>query len=296
MNEDENFEFYCPNNHLNIENVISIYEQYFSDIPFDGIFIDKIRYGSFANGYHGVFNCFCNECLKKYKNIDELKYQILNHSNIIEDISSYHHGIYQFKHSIWNTFFSLKAQAISNALKEFYEYFHKKNLEVGIDTFSPFMSYFVGQDLTQLEHYCDFIKPMMYRLTQAPAGLPFEIHKFIEECSDHYDASLKHLLKILDISSDVSKEFPISFVKRELNFLTKHLDTPIYIGMEINQILNIANVTPKYIEDNLKGYENTDVQGYVLSWNLLSAPKENIDQVIHYFNNKDTDKTKKTIS
>ncbi len=54
-------------------------------------------------------------------------------------------------------------------------------MKIGIDTFSPFISYFTGQDLEKLQEVADFIKPMMYRTTKAPAGLPFEFERFIDE-------------------------------------------------------------------------------------------------------------------
>ena len=37
--EHESFSFSCPGTQQNIDHVISIYEEYFSDIPFDGVFI-----------------------------------------------------------------------------------------------------------------------------------------------------------------------------------------------------------------------------------------------------------------
>ena len=43
--EHESFSFSCPGTQQNIKHVIDIYEEYFSDIPFDGVFfIDKIRF------------------------------------------------------------------------------------------------------------------------------------------------------------------------------------------------------------------------------------------------------------
>jgi hypothetical protein len=51
---------------------LDIFEKEFSSVPFNGIFLDKIRYPSFANcrpgnGLETVFSCFCNFCMAKYK-------------------------------------------------------------------------------------------------------------------------------------------------------------------------------------------------------------------------------------
>ncbi|EGT4857760.1 hypothetical protein DBN28_19280, partial [Clostridioides difficile] len=108
LQEDENFEFYCPNNKENIKNIKKIYSTYFSDIKFDGIFLDKIRYGSFSNKLNGVFNCFCKDCLNIYikNNIDKesLMREMNNVSKGVIDnedtpfgITEYINGKYKFK-------------------------------------------------------------------------------------------------------------------------------------------------------------------------------------------------------
>lgn len=275
LSEDENFEFYCPNNEVNIQNVFDVYEEYFSDLNFDGIFIDKIRYASFANGLNGVLSCFCEHCDK---------FDLPDSLDIPMSITSYNEGIYTFNDERWQHFFKYKANSINEALHKFYTYFHERNLEVGIDTYAPFLSYFTGQNLALLKDNCDFIKPMMYRITQAPAGLPFEFEKMIKQCSKDYETSKNHMLNILNIEDDITKEFPISFVRKELNFMTG-LNIPVYIGMEINYKKDIAEVNTDYIRNNLNSYKDLNIEGYVLSWDLLSAPSENIDEVIKFMEN-----------
>lgn len=58
LSEGENFEFYCPEQQCNIRAFLEIYEENFEGLGFDGVFLDKIRYGSFSNGLGGVFSCF----------------------------------------------------------------------------------------------------------------------------------------------------------------------------------------------------------------------------------------------
>lgn len=54
-------------------------------------------------------------------------------------------------------------------------------MKVGVDTFAPFIAYFVGQDIEKISELVGFVKPMMYRITQGPAGLPLEIDSLIYE-------------------------------------------------------------------------------------------------------------------
>lgn len=297
LQEDENFEFYCPNNKENKENIKKIYSTYFSEIEFDGIFLDKIRYGSFSNKLNGVFNCFCKDCLNIYEknNIDRksLMIEMNNVSNEVistEDtpfgITEYINGKYKFKNKIWENFFEIKNQIIYNALVDISSYFKDKGLKIGIDTFSPFISYFAGQDLEKLQEVADFIKPMMYRITKAPAGLPFEFERLIDESvHDNKEIVKQKFLDILGVRGYEGDIYPIEFVLEEINFMTRNLAKDVYVGIEINKKEIIAPVTPKYISENISNINKTAVKGYVLSWDLLSAPKENIDEIIKWFRN-----------
>ena len=42
---------------------------------------------------------------------------------------------------------------------------------VGADIYAPFLAYHVGQNTKKISEVVDFIKPMMYRYTEAPAGM-----------------------------------------------------------------------------------------------------------------------------
>jgi len=290
----ENFEFYCPNQQGNVENVIEIYEENFAQIGFDGIFLDKIRYGSFSNGLSGVFNCFCPECRKRYQehgfDVQSLKKEMkkvaLGQNGYEENplkIISYKQGKYQFSELIWEKYFDEKARYIAEALEKITNYFRKRNMKIGMDTFSPFMGYFTGQDFNRLKTLTDFVKPMMYRVTKSPAGLPFEYYNFIKETTKgNFEHNSSGFNKIIHSSGCVNEKFDIDFIIAELNYITS-LNIPIYCGIEINRIDDIAPVYPEYIRENLEYLEETQVNGYVLSWDLLSAPEENIQEVIRYF-------------
>lgn len=292
LQEGENFEFYCPSNRENLLNFYKIYEKYFKDIDFDGIFLDKIRYSSFSNGINGVFSCFCDDCLEIYRekglDLETLKKEMEllesgkeNYKNIPFNIMEYSNGKYRFHNKIWSDFFNIKSKIILERLAEMRSYFNERGLKVGIDTFSPFISYFVGQDLRKMQELVDFNKPMMYRITQAPAGLPFESDNLIKETTkgDFDDIRNKFLTLIgAEIYDD---RFPIEFVKKELEIISNKSNCNIYCGIEINRKKDIVKVYPDYIKENLINLKDSNIEGYVLSWDLLSAPEENINAVIN---------------
>ncbi len=290
LKEGEKFEFYCPNQKSNRENVIRIYEKYFMDLPFDGVFLDKIRYSSFANGISGDFNCFCEACQQSYKKngIDyvELKEEMAKVKNQHENygrtpmgIKSYHNGRYKFTNPLWEQFFTWKKARVTEALREIIGYFRSQGKKVGVDTLSPFMAEFVGQDYEELRTLVDFFKPMMYAVTNAPAGLPFEYeHMLIETMPKSGEKVRNQMNNLLGIEKDGVTRIDHNFIKKELETVCQY-QVPVMCGIEVNSILGIANVTPEYIRETMEELSKTDIQGFVLSWDLLSAPEENIQAV-----------------
>ncbi|HBI94452.1 MAG TPA: hypothetical protein DDY58_19600, partial [Terrisporobacter glycolicus] len=77
-------------------------------------------------------------------------------------------------------------------------------------------------------------------------------------------------------------KYPLDFVKKELKYMTENLNCSIYAGIEINRKEDIAPVYPNYIKENIINLNELPIEGYVLSWDLLSAPSENIDEVIKH--------------
>ncbi|WP_027624324.1 hypothetical protein [Clostridium lundense] len=293
LKQGENFEFYCPANNKNIESFKEVFEDNFEEVGFDGVFLDKIRYPSFSNGIEGVFSCFCDNCLNEYKkmgiDLKKLKEEMnkfINYEkfydNIPFGITKYDEIEYSFKNEIWKDFFYVKSEIVFKSLKNLYEYFKNKNMKIGIDTYAPFLSYFVGQDMTKLQYIADFIKPMMYRVTKAPAGLPYEFNKLISESiyKDNIDDSEKMLLDILNIHEYDRNKFNLNFVKKELEDMKHKLNIDIYPGIEINRIIPIAKVYPDYICENIEMLKYENIKGFVLSWDLLSAHKDNIEEII----------------
>jgi hypothetical protein len=286
--KEEDFAFCCPNSKYNIEKILDIFENNFSTIPFDGIFLDKIRYPSFANGQSpgNVYSCFCSECLDVYKkeniNINTLK-------SCLEDgllgITEYKgNGKYIFEEQIITEFFKLKSDIIFNSLQRICRYFREKNLRIGTDVFAPFLSPFVGQDLTALSGLSDFIKPMMYRATHAPAGLPFETEALLRLicCKTIYDK--KTIFGINSATGLEKKPFDLDFTVNDLKNMTAASACPVYAGIEINRVKDLAEIYPSYIEETMEAYSQTGISGFALSWNILDAPDENIDKAAEIIN------------
>ena len=263
----EGFRFNCPSDPWNAANVIAIYDNHFSDCGFDGVFLDRIRTQSFVSGVGGVLNCGCPLCVEKFKaqgmDLEAVKAEWEACGDAFFSVSGYSPSQgFSFENSVASAYFKAKGHIVSNAVASIADSFHSRGLEVGMDLYAPFMAPFVGQDYEILARHADFIKPMLYRQTFAPAGMGFE-----------YD-----LLKKAVPGAKGYPEFQM-----DLDFLNSQLEAmePYscgkYPGIEINYREGVAPTSPEYVTESLKAVMSHGFNGAVLSWNIMQAPVAHID-------------------
>ena len=277
--EGENFEFYCPNTIENMQNIEKIFDEKFSDYEIDGVFLDKIRYPAFSNGGKAVFSCFCPACIKKMKekgiDVEKLKIYIeesfgKSGNNPLE-IEKYENFRYKFKNKEMDQYFQFKNDSITEKVNELIDFFKGKGLEVGLDTYASDISYLFGQDITRLSQKADFIKPMYYRRTYAPAGIPFEIQTFEEMYNKEAGEFLLNIIGEKDLKNNIGKEQ----MKEEVKYLSENLEN-IFLGIDFNKKENIALSDKEYIKEVFDILEEGNSKGIVLSWDLMSIPEEHL--------------------
>ena len=263
----EGFRFNCPSDPRNAANVVAIYDNYFSDCGFDGVFLDRIRTQSFVSGVGGVLNCGCPLCVEKFRaegmDLEAVKAEWKACGDAFFSVTGYSpQDGFALENSVASAYFKAKGHIVSSAVASIADQFHSRGLEVGMDLYAPFMAAFVGQDYEILSQHADFIKPMLYRQTFAPAGMGFE--------SD--------LLKKAVPGATGFPEFQM-----DLDFLNSQLEAmePYscgkYPGIEINYREGVAPTSPEYVTESLKAVMSHGFNGAVLSWNIMEAPVAHID-------------------
>lgn len=277
--EGENFEFYCPNDSENILNIKNIFDNKISKYNVDGIFLDKIRYPAFSNGKDSIFSCFCKKCIKKMEeygiNTNELKEYIaksfeIRNKNPLE-IEEYKDFKYKFKNKNLNNYFNFKNKVIYEKVKEIIDFIKEKGFEVGFDIYAPNISYLFGQDINKLSEIADFIKPMYYRRTFAPAGIPFELENYEELYGSEAKRYLLHLIGEEKLEDNISKEQMLKEIK---NISNKYKN--IYVGIDFNKKDKIALSDSAYIEEVMDVLHKGNSEGIVLSWDYMSIPEEHV--------------------
>ena len=273
MGTGENFVFYCPANNENIEKIIETYEKNYNKEIYDGVFLDKIRFPSFISGLSSVLGCFCNYCRSKY-DLPEISELHTPDSMNPFGINSYSALRYDVN-GAFKKLFDYKCDAVFNSLECLCAYFRGRSLKIGLDLFSPFLAYFVGQDYHRLLYLADFVKPMFYSITNAPAGLPFEINMYTAAFDDNADNAEKRKRSFLNCTG-----YGNGFINSEITGIRKIIDenklkTKLYAGIELNYNESIAPVTEGYIRESVAKTKGAD--GIVTSWDLNTTPDSHID-------------------
>lgn len=271
---DEEFSFYCPSNPNTLKSLIEIYEKYFSDIDFDGVLLDRIRFPSLAADQNALFSCTCPYCMEKLeergigrKDIEEVYRQIKEEAKkgVFMGIEKYKDGRYTFRSKKVEAYLNARTGLITEIVKELADYFRGKGMKAGLDLFAPFLSLFVGQDYTELSREADFIKPMLYRYTYTPAGMQYELDGMAGEMA----GNMKQIIGMEDGRLT-------DFMEKELKAVQKLSDCAIYAGLEVHTAKELPLIRPQSIKEGVALTEKRKCAGRIASWNILEASKENL--------------------
>ena len=263
----EGFRFNCPSDPRNAANVVAIYDGHFADCGFDGVFLDRIRTQSFVSGVGGVLNCGCPLCAEQFRaegvDLEAVKAAWEASGDRFLSVTGYTPADgFSFEDPLAAAFFRAKGHIVSGAVAAVADSLRSRGLEVGMDLYAPFMAPFVGQDYGILAAHADFIKPMLYRRTFAPAGMGFE-----------YD-----LLKRAVPGAEGYPAFGMdeAFLHSQLEAMESY-PCAKYPGIEINYREGVVPTSPEYVTESLSAVMSHGFDGAVLSWNIMEAPVAHID-------------------
>lgn len=266
LSAGEGFRFNCPSNPHNVAAVIGLYDSLFSDCGFDGVFLDRVRSQSFVSGVGGVLSCGCPLCEEKFLaagvNLADVRAEFEACGDAFFSVQSYtpENG-FCLSNPVARSFFKAKGEIVSASVGAVCDSLHARGLEVGLDLYAPFMAPFVGQDYSILTRHADFIKPMLYRQTFAPAGMGFEYE----------------LLKkaVPGATGYPSFEMSLDFLESQLKAMEPY-GCGKYPGIEINYKPVVAPTSEEYVKESLQAIMAHRFDGAVLSWNIMEAPDSHI--------------------
>ena len=262
----EGFRFNCPSDPQNAANVVAIYDRHFADCGFDGVFLDRIRTQSFVGGVSGVLSCGCPLCQARFAaegiDLEAVKAEAEAVGDAFFSLSSFDPAQGpRFANPLAAAFFEAKGHIVSGAVAAVADSLRARGLEIGMDLYAPFMAPFVGQDYAILAQHADFIKPMLYRQTFAPAGMGFEYELL--------KAAVPGATGYPDFEMDAA------FLDSQLDAMAPY-PCDKYPGIEINYREGVVPTSPAYVTESLDHVMAHRFQGAVLSWNIMEAPDAHI--------------------
>ena len=154
---EETFRFVCPNNPAVRRKVVRRLRELLDRYAFGGVFLDKIRFPSPANGVDEMLSCFCDHCRAAAASVDldlDLVVKILADRAIDLCASPAETRGEAFQwldallagNPILSRFLHFRAESVAALVAELAEQARRMGRKVSLDLFSPFVAFLVGQE------------------------------------------------------------------------------------------------------------------------------------------------------
>ncbi|MDI9368024.1 MAG: hypothetical protein QM445_06680, partial [Thermotogota bacterium] len=281
----EEFEFLCPNKVRQEEAFLSRFEEILGLADFDGVFLDRIRFPSPANGIGEMLTCFCDTC-KEMSSATGSAFEEAVHGfvkklgskigmdEVLETLKEFYR--------ITGEFLEFRKSSVLQLLASYADRARNLGLEVGVDLFSPSLRNIVSQDYERISRHVDWMKPMVYCKTMGPAGLPMELLSLAKILVEH--ASRLSEREALEIIGELTGLLlPESFdeirmegidqknYELELNKIDQMNLNPvtrIFPGFEAVNLPPVCSVGLEEVRNYVDATLRKGHDGFVLSWDI----------------------------
>ncbi|HDQ74132.1 MAG TPA: hypothetical protein ENN19_18870 [Chloroflexi bacterium] len=293
------FTFVCPNRPAAREAVLAHLHEAIHDGLYEGVFLDRMRYPSPAEAPDRFLGCFCEDCRRLAADsgldLEEARHRIQTLLETPEGARAYVRVLldplastaHDANLAHLRAFLDFRQKSVTRFIRQACDVIRDEGLMVGLDCFSPALTYLVGQDLKTLTPHSDWIKVMTYGHTFAPAGIPFEL------------LGLADWLLERGFSDGAALEILAHGVRLPLPSTRSGLHerglAPEALAAEVNRALDVVNckllagielvdhevtrLDPEQIAADLQAFHAAGADGLVLSWDLWHIPTDWLDLV-----------------
>ncbi len=295
----ETFRFACPNNPAAREKTSRRLRELMGRYAFSGVFLDKIRFPSPANGIDEALSCFCDHCRRQagVAGVDLDAVAGIVAQRAIE-LPTFDAGSRVEAHRWLETivsanpllsrFLKFRADSIDKLVAELAEETRSIGRKVSLDLFSPCLAPLVGQDYRSLSRHCSWAKAMTYRIAQGPAGLRLEIpalidgvarlfnlgeRRLLDWCARHFQAFEPDFL-----ARTRDEAVPLPFIQAEIEAAVLAMrPVPVWFGLELVSQPGVIDVTPADVRAMVGAGRAANAAGLVISWDLMHAPMDGVE-------------------
>ena len=297
---NETFRFVCPNNPAAREKTLRRLRELLQRYPFDGVFLDKIRFPSPANGLDEVISCFCDHCRRAAGAVG-LDLGSVARSlqqpfavNAAAVATSHNAGEKSWLDELvrgnptLSAFLRFRRDSITKLIAEAHSWASDLGRKVSLDLFSPSLAPVVGQDYRALSRYSVWTKPMTYRVAMGPAGLRLEIpalargigstfglteSSIIDWASVHVPGFDSDTLRLTEESA-----VPLPFIWAEIAEAVRSMSpVPVYFGLELVSHPGVIEITPDLVNGMVRAGREARAAGTIISWDLMHAPVDGLE-------------------
>lgn len=283
------FTFVCPNRPAAAEAAYAQLERALRRGPYDGVFLDRIRFPSPAEDL-GRLACFCPGCARAAaaEGFDLAAAQAGLRALLATPAAL--HGCVRALlapaaggEPLLRAFLAFRTRSITRCVQTAAGVARAAGLAVGLDCFAPSLAPMVGQDLAALGATCDWIKVMTYGHALGPAGMPYEllalwgwlVGRGVPE-SDVRD-TLAHATGLeMPASCAFLRERGLApaVLAAEIRRARAAGVRTVLAGIELVDVPGVTALEPAQITADLRAFRTAQPDGLALSWDLwLIAPE-----------------------
>jgi len=297
---NETFRFVCPNNPVARAKTLRRLRELLARYPFNGVFIDKMRFPSPANGLEEVLSCFCEHCRRAAAatglDLDAVAASVggwvasdeASHTKNGGNVAGSWLDVLGAVNPLLSDFLRFRQDSITNLIAEANTEAMDLGRKTSLDLFSPSLAKLVGQDYRSLSKYCAWAKPMTYRVAKGPAGLRLEVPALVEGAARMFDLGEESITgwaskHVPGFDSDTltrtrDSAVPLSVMASEMAEAVRSMHpVPVYFGLELVSHPGVIEITPTLVNEMVGVGLGAGAAGCVISWDLMHAPMSGIE-------------------
>ena len=274
------FTFICPNRTDVQEWIAERIEVAAQRGLYQGLFFDRMRFPSPAENPKRHLACFCRYCRRIASDsgldLEPARRQIESYLAGADRAKLFTQALFKpTDDPLLESFFKFRFDSISRSIQFASRLARSHGLKIGLDCFSPTLTRMVGQDLSELDKHCDWIKLMIYPRVLGPAGLPFELNGVMKWLRDDHNLDETESARIVGRASGLSANgLDSESVAHEIRSGRDSAITNLFAGIALVEIEGVHHSTPEQTEADLAACRRAQADGLVLSWDLWHIPQE----------------------
>lgn len=295
------FTFICPNQPAAREAALEHLEGSLRGSPFQGVFLDRIRFPSPAAARPEHLACFCSHChaaaSREDLDLDAIQSTLAGSlaqpeagQAFVASLFNCHPG--RLSAGALDAFLDFRQRSITRLVLEASGVATSLGMAVGLDCFSPCLTRMVGQDLAELNRSCEWIKIMTYTHTLAPAGLPFELLGLADWLVSHSRMTPRQALLCLadasglplpgNLSEIRADGLPAEAITAEIRLGRSLGVERLFAGAALVDLPGVNSASAGQHAADLTACRSAGADGWVLSWDLWHISPARLEQVARF--------------